>query len=226
MRVIHGSLCNGDAVRYTKRYDGPRLDPFTATPVTETHPLATTDDSTLAHEALSGADSQGAALQELCRRFAPRARLYGLRHLRDPQAADDLAQEALLIFLEALTDGRLEDPDRVGHYLLGVCRNLLWNSRRAAQRRQHVLDRFGPELVAAASEPYLPEVDADRLEACLAKRSQRERQILLLTFHEDCDAETIAARMNLTSGNVRVIRHRVLRTLRDCLEGDPGREGK
>ena len=37
---------------------------------------------------------------ELYRRLAPRVRLYGLRHLRDAQAAADLVQQVMLITLE------------------------------------------------------------------------------------------------------------------------------
>ncbi|HEU5315236.1 MAG TPA: sigma-70 family RNA polymerase sigma factor [Chloroflexota bacterium] len=188
--------------------------------MSQTDVLAAADDGALARIALSGGESCPAALQELCRRLAPRARLYALRHLRDPHAADDLAQEALLIFLRAVRDGRVDDPDKPGHFLLGICRNVLWNARREAARRQRIVERFGPDLAPAVviDEPPLPEVDPHALEECLAERSQRERQILLLTFLEECDVETIASRLGLTGGNVRVIRHRTLRALRDCLD--------
>ena len=186
--------------------------------------LAAQDETALARLVLGGGDSCDAALQELCRRLSPRARLYGLRHLRDAQAADDLAQEAMLIFLQAIRDRRVADPERVGHFLLGICRNVLWNARREASRRQLILEKFGPDLAAAVAAPSAPDVDDHQLEECLAKRSQRERQILLLTFLEDCDVDTIATRVGLTGGNVRVIRHRTLRALRDCLDARVDRE--
>src|SRR5687767_10700647 len=44
---------------------------------------------------------------ELYRRLAPRVRLYGLRHLRDEQAAADLAQQVLLMTIEKLRAGEL-----------------------------------------------------------------------------------------------------------------------
>ena len=37
---------------------------------------------------------------EVCRRMAPRIRLYGLRHLRSAAAADDLVQQVLLKTIE------------------------------------------------------------------------------------------------------------------------------
>ncbi len=47
----------------------------------------------------------------LFRRMAPRVRLFGLRHLRDEAAADDLTQQVLIITLKALREGRLREPE-------------------------------------------------------------------------------------------------------------------
>jgi RNA polymerase sigma-70 factor (ECF subfamily) len=41
--------------------------------------------------------------------MAPRIRLYGLRHLRDEHAADDLTQQVLITTLETLRAGRLRE---------------------------------------------------------------------------------------------------------------------
>jgi RNA polymerase sigma-70 factor, ECF subfamily len=62
------------------------------------------NDAELVGQIGSG-DSQAEA--ELFRRMAPRIRLYGLRHLRDEHAADDLTQQVLITTLEALRAGRL-----------------------------------------------------------------------------------------------------------------------
>jgi RNA polymerase sigma-70 factor (ECF subfamily) len=58
----------------------------------------------------------------LCRRFAGRIRLYGLRHLRDEDAAADLVQLVLTKVLEALRSGRVETPDSLASFVLGTCR--------------------------------------------------------------------------------------------------------
>jgi RNA polymerase sigma-70 factor, ECF subfamily len=61
---------------------------------------------------------------ELCRRFAPRVRLYGLRHLRTEDRAADLVQSVLLAVLEAARAGRIAEPEHVGRFVLGTCRNV------------------------------------------------------------------------------------------------------
>jgi RNA polymerase sigma-70 factor (ECF subfamily) len=61
------------------------------------------DEGALARRiAGAGRAPESAAEAELYRRLAPRVRLYGLRHLRDPQAAADLVQQVLLMTLERL----------------------------------------------------------------------------------------------------------------------------
>src|SRR5258708_15582031 len=63
-----------------------------------------------------------AAEAELFRRLAPRVRLYGLRHLRDPSAADDLVQDVLLMTFDRLRAGKVREEERLASYVLGTCR--------------------------------------------------------------------------------------------------------
>ena len=59
-----------------------------------------------------GTGSDRDAEAELFRRMAPRVRLYGLRHLRDEHAADDLTQQVLITTIEALRAARLREATR------------------------------------------------------------------------------------------------------------------
>ena len=54
------------------------------------------------------------AASEPYRRFAPRVRLYGRRHLQNDAAADDLAQEVLLLTIERLHAGEVRRPEEIG----------------------------------------------------------------------------------------------------------------
>ena len=67
---------------------------------------------------------------ELCRRMGPRIRLYGIRHLRSPSAADDLVQHVLLKVLEALRTARLRESDKLSHFVLGTCRMTVLDLRQ------------------------------------------------------------------------------------------------
>ena len=186
--------------------------------------LSALDDGALARritEAGSAPDS--AAESELCRRLAPRVRLYGLRHLRDRHGAADLVQSVLLMTLERLRAGRIREPERIGSFVLGSCRMTVLEMRRGTRRREALLERFGD--VAAtfeSSEPGL--LDGDRLARCLEALSERERSVVVLTFFADRNADDVGAELSISSGNVRVIRHRALSRLRACVdvgEGEP-----
>src|SRR5258708_19216432 len=102
-----------------------------------------------------GLGNDRAAEAELFHRMAPRIRLYGLRHLRDEHAADDLTQEVLITTLEALRAGRLREPEKLASFVLGTCRMTVLDLRRNTQRRQRLLDQFGPDLLTPV-QPSLP----------------------------------------------------------------------
>jgi hypothetical protein len=107
------------------------------------------------------AASDGEAEAELFRRLAPRIRLYGLRHLRDRTAADDLVQDVILTTFDSLREGKVRDPRVLGSFVLGTCRKVLANLRRGERRRRELLERHGRELVPEFSEPE-PLLDLDR----------------------------------------------------------------
>jgi RNA polymerase sigma-70 factor, ECF subfamily len=154
----------------------------------------------------------------ICRKYADRIRSYGLCHLRDTAAAQDLVQQVLLGVLEALRDGRVEQPERLGAYVLGACRNTVMDMRRGDARRRRVAEQASVGL-PEDYEPSWATVDRLRLEQCLRELEPRDRSVVLATFLEDRGADEIGQKMNLTAGNVRVIRHRALAQLRSCLDG-------
>ena len=184
--------------------------------------LAALDDGVLARrivEARGGPDT--AAEAELYRRLAPRVRLYGLRHLRDRQAAADLAQQVLLMTLERLRAGEVREPERIASFALGACRMTVLEMRRGARRREELLEKWVPAYAGMTYEAPEPlALDPDRLAGCLEALSERERSVVVMSFFADKAADQVGAELGLTGGNVRVIRHRALGRLRDCMGAD------
>ena len=162
----------------------------------------------------SAAELDAAAEAEFCRRFAPRVRLYGLRHLRDRHAAADLVQQVLMMTLERLRAGKLREPERLASFVLGTCRMVVMDQRRGAARRGALLETYGvAEEAVEDAEPRA--FERERLAACLEALSERERSVVIASFFD----EKPAAELGLSAGNVRVIRHRALGKLRGCMEG-------
>lgn len=178
------------------------------------------DDATLVRRiAAAPAGGDVAAESELYRRLAPRVRLYGLKHLRDAQAASDLVQQVLMLTLESLRAGKLRDPERLVSFVFGTCRMTVLDLRRTGARRERLLDRFAAD-VPMATPAAAPPLDRARLADCLERLSERERSVLVMTFYDDEPAKTVAAALGLSEGNVRVIRHRGIERLRDCVTGE------
>ena len=154
---------------------------------------------------------------ELYRRFAPRVRLYGRRHLRSDQAADDLAQDVLLRTIERLHAGEVRRPEEIGSFILGTSRMMAHGERRITRRREALAARF---IETAETRPAsTATLDAPRVAACLRALAERDRLVVLLTFYADREAPRIAEDLGLSPGAVRVIRHRAMARLRDCVLG-------
>ena len=157
-----------------------------------------------------------AAESELYRRFAPRVRLYGLRHLRNEDAARDLVQQVMLVTIEKLRGGSVREVDQIASFVLGVSRTMVKDLRRLEWRRDKLRETFVfPDTVEASVDDAT--LDADRLEMCLARLAERERMVVLLTFYAEKTAGEVGRELAVTEGNVRVIRHRAIERLRTCM---------
>jgi RNA polymerase sigma-70 factor (ECF subfamily) len=183
---------------------------------------ASTADSPEVHAACRiAAAAPGRAAEaeaELYRLLAPRARRYGLRHLRDAHAAADLMQQVMALTLEQLRSGQLREPKRVVSFVLGACRLTVMDQRRGERRRDDLLQRYADALPMADLH-VAPRLDHQKLADCLERLPERERSVLVLTFYDDQPSDAVGRQLGLSAGNVRVIRHRGLDKLRRCVDG-------
>jgi RNA polymerase sigma-70 factor (ECF subfamily) len=172
------------------------------------------NDADLVRQIGSGDDHEAEA--ELFRRMAPRIRLYGLRHLRDEQAAEDLTQQVFITTLEALRAGRLREPEKLASFVLGTCRMTVLDLRRGANRQARLLEQFGAELLPAA-QISVPHLDHERLTRCVQNLKERERTVVMMCFYDEQTSADVAGFLGLSEANLRVIRHRAIHQLRACM---------
>ncbi|MGE5103987.1 MAG: sigma-70 family RNA polymerase sigma factor, partial [Betaproteobacteria bacterium] len=64
-----------------------------------------------------------------------------------------------------------------------------------------------------------PRLDHLRLADCVDRLPERDRAVVVMTFYDERRADEVADALGLSAGNVRVIRHRALSRLRDCVTG-------
>ena len=157
-----------------------------------------------------------AAESELYRRFAPRVRLYGRRHLGDEDAALDLAQQVMLMTIEKLRAGLVRDLDQIASFVLGASRSMVKDQNRVEWRREKLREAF---MLTEASVAPAPDasLDVERLERCLGRLAERERLVVLMTFYAERTAGDVGRELGTSEGNVRVIRHRAVERLRTCM---------
>jgi RNA polymerase sigma-70 factor (ECF subfamily) len=185
----------------------------------ETHAtFEAVSDEVLARRIAGGpAGSTDGEETELYRRFAPRVRLYGRRHLQNDAAVDDLAQDVLLLTIERLRAGEVRRPEEIGSFILGTSRMMAHAERRVVRRREALAARFMG--TAVEPPPSSAALDAPRVAACLRALPERDRLVVLLTFYADREAPRIADDLRVSPGAVRAIRHRAMARLRDCVLG-------
>jgi RNA polymerase sigma-70 factor, ECF subfamily len=169
----------------------------------------------LAGRALAG--DRGAEAS-LCLRLAPAIRAFARRRLRSAEAVSEFQQEVLLVFVEALRKGQLEDPARVAGFVLGICRNLALDRARERERRGALWALYGDAVTACdVVQPQEVTLEIMRLEDCLTELSQRAREAIWLSYGELLSHAEVSTRLGISEGNARVLRHRALHTLKQCV---------
>jgi RNA polymerase sigma-70 factor (ECF subfamily) len=158
--------------------------------------------------------------RSICQRYSNRIRSYGLCHLRDGTLAEDLVQQVLLVVLTALRAGRVKEVDNLDTYVFGTCRNMVMDMRRGDARQRRIAHAAANVLPDGYELPWAL-ADRSHLDRCLERLEARARTVILATFVDGRDADDVGRSMGLSAGNVRVIRHRALAQLHDCMEGEP-----
>lgn len=159
-----------------------------------------------------------AAESDLCTRYLPAVRTFARRRLRDSDAVAEFSQDVLLLFIEAVRRGAVDDPARVGGFILGICRNLSLDRVRQRERRTALWEQYGAEVTAATSdEPTFASYETMHLEDCISQLSLRARDVLRLSFAEARSHEEVAKELDISTANARVLRHRTLHALRECM---------
>jgi RNA polymerase sigma-70 factor (ECF subfamily) len=159
----------------------------------------------------------GSAYRELLARLAPSVRAYARRRLAQHDAVEDFTQDALLAFVEAVKERRIDDPSRASSFALGICHNLARERAKVRDRRQNAWEKFADFTdITEAHEPVL--LERARLEDCISLLTGKAQRVLHGSYFEDATDTEIAEKLELSAANVRVIRHRSIAALRQCVD--------
>jgi RNA polymerase sigma-70 factor (ECF subfamily) len=131
------------------------------------------------------------------------------RYASNPSEAEDIAQDALLRAWRRRST--LRDADRRNQWLAAIVRNEAF--------RQHARVRPDPTSTiefreGEEDERVLAAVELADLHAALQALSDRDRQLLEMRYEEDLTQATIARRLGVPEGTVKVRLHRARAKLR------------
>jgi RNA polymerase sigma-70 factor (ECF subfamily) len=154
----------------------------------------------------------GEALHPQIEALIPRLRRYARALVRDPVAADDLVQDCLARALGKIHQWR-EGTD-LRAWLFTILHNQhISRARRIARERDNIeLQKSDPDL--ALSPDQTARLELRDLERAIAKLSEEQRAVILLTGLEGMGYDEIASVLNLPVGTVRSRLSRGRETLR------------
>ena len=141
-------------------------------------------------------------------------RIMAMHDLRDPDLAEEVAQDTMVRLVHALREGRLQDPAHLGAFTRAIARHVIVDTLRARQR----LAATGTAEEPASEEDSLGALvsaeQAARVRAALEQLSAGDREILRLSFFEGLTPQELAERTGEPSPRVRKRKERALDRLR------------
>jgi RNA polymerase sigma-70 factor (ECF subfamily) len=150
--------------------------------------------------------------------FAELLRIKLRKTLCSPQAVDDIRQETFLRVLNVLRQKNgLANPEKLGAFVNGVCRNVLIEYYRSVSRHgpssEPVLDVAGP-----GPDPEAKCVNEERkrgVREILEQLPARDRKILRLVFMEEKEKAEVCRICDVDRGYLRVLLHRAKNRFRE-----------
>jgi len=138
------------------------------------------------------------------RQHYARVLAYALRRLAERSAAEDIAAETFLVAWRRL-DGIPGDPLP---WLLGIARHVIHNELRASRRRDRLAARVRAQPIHHDVAASGPPPNTHRVRQALARLSERDREVLLLTTWDGLDHRRAAAVLGCSRGTFAVRLHR------------------
>ncbi len=117
---------------------------------------------------------------------------------------EDIVQEALMRFMLAVREDRIQNPEAVGAFLNGICRNVI-----SEYRRKNMRDEPMPEVVPEPEGRSLPDAELLELRQAIQQGMQqlsdRDRRVLGAFYLEEKSKDEILEQTGLSDQNFRVI---------------------
>lgn len=146
-------------------------------------------------------------------------RIMARRALGDPDLAEEVTQETLTRTLDALRDGRLAQPEKLGAFARGIAGHVIADLIRERKRTA----RLDPASEVAspltrreddALEALVTAETEEKVRKALMGLSEADRELLRLSYFEDLKPAAVAARLGKPASRIRMRKSRALARLK------------
>jgi RNA polymerase sigma-70 factor (ECF subfamily) len=158
------------------------------------------------------------SLKALLTLVAPSVRQWALARAADPDGADDLSQEVLVLLVRKL--GSYRGEARFLTWLFTVTRNQAVEAARRRKRRREKMDQLRIETGPGERATEQDETGVDRqrirdlVEIFVTELPQRQREVFQMADLQGLSSPEIGSILRLAPGSVRVALLKARRTLR------------
>jgi len=135
--------------------------------------------------------------------------------------AEDLTQEILLSFIEALKKGDALHKDNPLPYLYGICSNKIkdwYKSRLNKKRFDHLENIQTADPAKEILEKLIDDEERHKIDAELKRLKLSEQRILYLRYYQGLSYEDIALLLNMKIAAVRKAAQRARNRIRERLK--------
>ncbi len=151
------------------------------------------------------------AFEEVVREAGPAMLAYARRRV-DPDTAEDVVADALLVLWRRRHEVSRRSRDDEVAWAVGITRGCLANAQRSARRHLSLVGRLA-SVERPPSTHGPPESDDEELHAALASLRQEDQELLRLWAWDDLKPAQIAVVLGTTPESVSVRLHRAKKRL-------------
>lgn len=137
-------------------------------------------------------------------------------------AVEDIAHDVLIVAYQQWH--KFDSTRDVKFWLYGIARNCVRNELRKHHRHHRILnDKLTLYLIEQVNEPAAEGDEntneyAEDLNLCIAKLSDKHRQLLQAKYIDDGASAQLADTFNMSATAVRLVLMRLRKKLRNCIE--------
>ena len=140
---------------------------------------------------------------------------YAYVHLRDHDAAEDIAAAVFHKLLDFVQKGRMPIMPRA--WLYQVARNLIVDHTRRQRNRDHAPLTDNLAVSANVESTVEALLRAERAHEAILRLNERQRNVIILRFLQGLEVSEVAFILNISIGALKTLQHRALANLRQAL---------